>query len=256
MTSIPESDLPENDLHEADPALRSDANWFIRGTAFLTRTITRCLTRVRISGALDEIPVEGPLIIASNHVSNADGVLVGAWLTPRLGRRIHWLGKREMTEWPIIGPISLAGSIHPVDRDHADIEVFRLMIRILEAGNAVVVFPEGTRSASGSLQPAKDGVAMLALKTGATILPVGVIDTDRFWPKGKPPRIGGRIEMRVGRPFRLADLLPTDLDRRAAKAAATKAIMGRIAELLPARQQGVYGPAPQPESGVSAQPVR
>jgi 1-acyl-sn-glycerol-3-phosphate acyltransferase len=240
----------------ADPALRSDANWFIRGTALLVRTVTRCLTRVRITGALDEIPAEGPLIIASNHVSNADGVVVGAWLTPRLGRRIHWLGKREMTEWPILGHIFLAGSIHPVDRDNAEIEVFRLMIRILEAGNVVVVFPEGTRSADGSLQAAKDGVAMLALKTGAAILPVGVVDTDRFWPKGKPPRIGGQVELRVGRPFRLADVLPPDLDRRAAKTAATAAIMGRIAELLPERQRGVYGRVAKAAPGVSARPVR
>jgi 1-acyl-sn-glycerol-3-phosphate acyltransferase len=204
--------------------------------------VTRCLTRVQVTGALDAIPREGPLIIASNHASNADGVVVGAWLTPRLGRRIHWLGKREMTEWPLVGPFVLAGSVHPVDRGNVEIDVFRLMLRILAAGNVVVVFPEGTRSASGALQPAKDGVAMLALKANAPILPVGVIDTDRFWPKGKIPHIGGRVEMRVGQPFRLADILPPGLDWRAAKAAATELIMARIAELLPARQQGVYGP--------------
>jgi len=238
-----------------DRTLRSDANWFIRGMATFTRVVTSCLTRVRITGAVDAIPREGALIIASNHVSNADGVLVGAWLTPRLGRRIHWLGKREITEWPVIGPIALAGSIHPVDRDNADIEVFRLMVRILEAGNAVVVFPEGTRSASGALQAAKDGVAVLALKTNATILPVGVIDTDRFWPKGKAPRPGGQVELRVGQPFLLADVLPPNLDRRAAKTAATELIMSRIAELLPARQQGVYARAPGPDPGDSPQPV-
>lgn len=231
-------------MTEADArSLRSDANRFIRTTAFVARTVTRCLTRVRLTGALDAIPREGPLIIASNHASNADGVVVGAWLTPLLGRRIHWLGKREMTEWPLVGPFVLAGSVHPVDRGNVEIDVFRLMLRILEAGNVVVVFPEGTRSPTGALQPAKDGVAMLALKANAPILPVGLIDTDRFWPKGKIPRIGRQVEMRVGQPFRLADVLPPGLDRRATKAAATELIMARIAELLPARQQGVYGPA-------------
>ncbi len=150
----------------------------------------------------------------------------------------------------------MAGSIHPVDRDNVEIEVFRLMVRILEAGNAVVVFPEGTRSESGALQPAKDGVALLALRTNAPILPVAVIDTDRFWPKGKLPRIGGRIEMRVGVPFRLADELPAGLDRRAAKGAATELIMARIAELLPPRQQGVYGRAAGAPPGVSADQVQ
>jgi 1-acyl-sn-glycerol-3-phosphate acyltransferase len=246
-----------------DRSLRSDANWFIRDTAFVARTITRCLARVRVTGALAAIPRSGPLIIASNHASNIDGVLVGAWLTPRLGRRIHWLGKREMTEWPIVGPFVLAGSVHPVDRANVDIDVFRLLLRILEAGNVVVVFPEGTRSASGAMQAAKDGVAMLALRSDAQILPVGVIDTDRFWPKGKLPRPGRRIEMRVGESFRLADILPPGLDRRAAKAAATELIMGRIASLLPARQQGVYAPPGEPpaaaierDPGVSAPRVR
>jgi 1-acyl-sn-glycerol-3-phosphate acyltransferase len=244
-------------------SLRSDENWFIRTTAFVARTITRCLTRVRVTGALDAIPRGGPLIIASNHASNADGVLIGAWLTRRLGRRIHWLGKREMTEWPIVGPFVLAGSVHPVDRGNVEIDVFRLLLRILEADNVVVVFPEGTRSPDGAMQAAKDGVAMLALKSGAPILPVGVVDTDRFWPKGKIPRIGGRVELRVGEPFLLADLLPAGLDRRAAKTAATKLIMGRIAALLPSRQQGVFGPArggpegpASPDPGVSTPPVR
>ena len=229
-------------MSDVDPrSLRSDENWFIRTTAFVARTITRSLTRVRVSGALDQIPRSGPLIIVSNHASNADGVLIGAWLTRRLGRRIHWLGKREMTEWPVVGPFVLAGSVHPVDRGNVEIDVFRLLLRILDAGNVIVVFPEGTRSPDGAMQAAKDGVAMLALKSGAPILPVGVVDTDRFWPKGKLPRIGGRVEVRVGEPFLLADLLPAGLDRRAAKGAATELILERIAALLPARQKGIYG---------------
>ena len=229
-------------MSEVDPkSLRSDENWFIRTTAFVARTITRSLTRVRLTGALDQIPRSGPLIIVSNHASNADGVLIGAWLTRRLGRRIHWLGKREMTEWPVVGPFVLAGSVHPVDRGNVEIDVFRLLLRILDAGNVIVVFPEGTRSPDGAMQAAKDGVAMLALKSGAPILPVGVVDTDRFWPKGKLPRIGGRVEVHVGEPFLLADILPAGLDRRAAKGAATELILGRIAALLPDRQKGVYG---------------
>src|SRR5438874_1625123 len=82
----------------------------------------------------------GPLIIAANHLSNADGIMVGGWLTPALGRRIHWLGKREFTEFPIVGRMARAGSVHPVDRDTADIEAFRLAQRILDEGHVLVVF--------------------------------------------------------------------------------------------------------------------
>jgi len=72
------------------------------------------------------------------------------------------------------------------------------------------VFPEGSRSPTGELQTPKDGLAVLALRTGATIVPIGISNTDRVWPKGRPiPRPGGHATMRVGEPFKLADLLPT-----------------------------------------------
>ncbi|HEU4920570.1 MAG TPA: lysophospholipid acyltransferase family protein [Candidatus Limnocylindrales bacterium] len=213
----------------------------INVVAFGARVIARCVTRVRIEGAIAEIPRAGPVILASNHVSNADPVIVGAWLTPALGRRIHWLGKREMFDWPIVGWMARNGGVVPVDRAAADAEAFRMARRVLDDGHVLMVFPEGTRSADGTLQKPKDGLAMLALRTGATIVPIGVSDSDRVWPRGqKLPRPGGRITMRVGRPFRLLDELPPDLDRKAAKPAATDIIMRRIAELLPERQRGPY----------------
>jgi 1-acyl-sn-glycerol-3-phosphate acyltransferase len=214
---------------------------FIRTVAFLARLVSQAVARVRVEGALDELPREGPLILAANHASNADGVIVGGWLTRALGRRIHWLGKKEMVEWPVVGPILLAGGVHPVDRGGADIEAFRTAQRILEEGHVLMVFPEGTRSPDGTLQEPRDGLAMLALRTGAAIVPIGVAGTHRVWPKGRWPRIGGRVTMRVGRPFvlRADELAPGD--RRAAKAAATDQIMREIAALLPPAQRGAYG---------------
>jgi 1-acyl-sn-glycerol-3-phosphate acyltransferase len=104
-----------------------------------------------------------------------------------------------------------------------------------------MVFPEGTRSQTGELQRPKDGLAMLALRTGATIVPIGVSDSDRVWPRGqKLPKPGGRITMRIGRPFRLEDELPSGLDRKAAKTAATDVIMRRIAAELAPRHRGAY----------------
>jgi 1-acyl-sn-glycerol-3-phosphate acyltransferase len=73
--------------------LRNDITPLIRAIAFATRAISRSYTRVRIEGGTDAIPRDGPVILAANHISNADAVLIGAFLTPRLGRRIHWLGK-------------------------------------------------------------------------------------------------------------------------------------------------------------------
>jgi len=122
------------------------------------RIFGRAMSRITIEGAIDQIPTEGPLILAANHASNLDAVVLGSWLIPRLGRRIHWLGKKELFAWPIIGWAAANGGVHPVDRGGADVEAFRLAQRILDEGNILFVFPEGTRSSDGSLQEARDVV--------------------------------------------------------------------------------------------------
>ena len=221
--------------------LESHVSLLIRSIAFGARLIGRSITRVRVEGDLAAIPREGPVILAANHISNADPVLIGAWLTPRLGRRIHWLGKKEMFDWPIVGYVARNGGIVPVDRGAADVDAFRMASRVLEAGEVLMVFPEGTRSPTAELQPPKDGLAMLALRSGATIVPIGISNTDRFWPKGRPiPRPGGHVTMRVGEPFKIADLLPPELDRKSAKRLATTLVMRRIAALLDPRHRGPY----------------
>jgi 1-acyl-sn-glycerol-3-phosphate acyltransferase len=210
------------------------------------------LTRVRVEGAVDEIPRTGPVIIAANHSSNLDVPVLGSSLMPRIGRRFQWLGKKELFDWPIVGWVARNGGVHAIDRSAADVDAFRLAARILEEGHVLFVFPEGTRSRDGALGEGKDGVAVLALRTGAPIVPVGVTGSYERWPRGqKLPHPGGRVTARVGSPFRLADELPPDLDRRAAKTAATDLIMRRIAALLPERQRGRYGTiapgVPEPE---------
>lgn len=216
------------------------ATLFIRSVALLARIVSRTIFRVRVEGALQDLPRDGPLILAANHASNADGVVVGGWLTPALGRRIHWLGKKEMVEWPVLGPIVRSGGVHPVDRGAADIEAFRTAQRILEAGHVLMVFPEGTRSPDGTLQRPRDGLAILALRTGSPIAPIGIAGSHRAWPKGRWPRIGERVTMRVGRPFVVGNEGAPPGERRTAKAAATDRIMREIAALLPPDQRGAY----------------
>ena len=114
------------------------------------------------------------------------------------------------------------------------------------------------------MQAAKDGVAMLALRSDAQILPVGVVDTDRFWPKGKLPRLGGHVEMRVGEPFRLSEALPPGPRPAGRQGRRDRADHGAGSRRsCRARQQGVYGAAPAlpaaaalPDPGVSAPRVR
>jgi 1-acyl-sn-glycerol-3-phosphate acyltransferase len=208
------------------------------------RIFGRAMSRIAVEGAIDEIPREGPVIIAANHASNFDAVVLGSWLIPKIGRRFQWLGKKELFAWPIIGWTAAHGGVHPVDRGGADVEAYRLAKRILDEGHVLFVFPEGTRSPDGSLQEGRDGVASLALRTGAPIVPVGIAGSDRVWPRGqKLPHPGGRVTVRIGSPFRLADELPPEVEKQAAKSLATTLIMRRIAALLPERQRGVYASA-------------
>jgi len=212
------------------------------------RIFGSAMSRIAIEGALDELPRTGPLIIASNHASNFDVPVIGSWLIPRLGRRIHWLGKKELFDWPIIGWVAANGGVHPVDRGAADVEAFRLAQRILGEGHVLFVFPEGTRSPDGALQEARDGVALLALRTGAPIVPIGIAGSHRVWPKGQRlPHPGGRVTVRVGRAFKPADELPADTPRAAAKRLTTEKIMDRIAALLPPGQRGIHGDAGRAE---------
>jgi 1-acyl-sn-glycerol-3-phosphate acyltransferase len=233
--------------------LRTEITPLMSATALVCRIGASALTRVRLEGAVADIPRDGPVILAANHASNLDPVVIGSWLLPTLGRRLQWLGKKELFDWPLFGRLARHGGVHPVDRSSADVEAFRLASRILEEGHILFVFPEGTRSPDGTLQPARDGVAVLALRSGAPIVPVGISGSHAVWPRGRRlPRPGGRVTVRVGSAFRLADELPAGTDRRAAKGLATEVIMRRIAELLPPGQRGAYGST----NGVSTLSVR
>lgn len=234
---------PKNPLLVTAMRLDNHKSLLVRVVALVSRIGARVFANVRIEG-LERIPRTGAVILAANHISNADPVLLGAWVTPGLRRRrIHWLGKKELFDWPIFGWIAANGGVHPVDRGTADVEAYRLATRILEAGCVLMIFPEGTRSPTGTLQEAKDGLATLAMRTGAAVLPIGINNSDVVWPKGhKWPIAFPRrtITVRIGEPFLVGDVVPPDMDRRAAKAAATTVIMGRIAALLDERHRGVY----------------
>ncbi len=226
--------------------LDNNQSMLVRMIGLVARIGSRAFARVEVEG-LEHIPRTGAVILAANHISNADPVVVGGWITGALRRRrIHWLGKRELFDWPVIGLLAAYGGVHPVDRDAADVEAFRLATRILEKGYVLLVFPEGTRSPTGALREAKDGVAMLAIRTGATIVPIGVNNTDAVWKKGQPiplPYPRRTITVRIGRPFTMSDVVPDGTNRRAAKGLMTTAIMGRIAEQLDPRHRGVYAGA-------------
>jgi len=205
------------------------------------RIVWRLFARVHLSGFEHLRGLDGPVLIVANHISNADPPLIGSFVTPALDRRIYWLGKQEALDWPVLGALIEHNAVIGIQRGAADVDAFRSAKRVLDERHVLIVFPEGTRSPTGRLQEAKEGTTILALRTGARLVPIGVSGTRAVWPRGQklPHPIRGRVSLTVGRPFTVS-APGAGAERRAAQVAATTEIMRRIAELLPPEQRGFY----------------
>jgi 1-acyl-sn-glycerol-3-phosphate acyltransferase len=211
---------------------------FPRFTGGVLRLAAAIFARVKVEG-LENLPQSGPILVICNHCSNADGMLLMGFIVPEIGRRMTWLGKEEALRWPVLGRGMRANGVVGVRRGAGDLESFKQAKSVLDDGNVLTIFPEGTRSPTGALQPAKDGATVLAVRSGAPILPIGIVGSQRFWPKGKLlPRPFKRMTVRVGKPFTLA--MPKVADRHESLRLATSEMMSHVAALLPPEQRGVY----------------
>jgi len=149
----------------------------------LTRTCYRLYNRIEIRG-LEKIPVNGPLIIAANHLSNADPLALVAFAS--LIRKTNVLAKKELFDYKLLGAfVSMMGGL-PVDRKRAggDIAAFRKSIAVLKDNGCLVMFPEGTRLKGRILKP-KSGIALIAHKAGAAVLPVRIFNSENSLKLGK-----------------------------------------------------------------------
>lgn len=212
--------------------------FFPRFSGAVLRLAAACTARVKVEG-LENIPESGPVLVICNHCSNADGMLLMAFVVPAMGRPMGWLGKEEALHWPLLGWGMRQNGIFGVRRGAGDLEAFKLAKSVLDEGRVLAIFPEGTRSPTGALQDAKEGATVLAVRSGATILPIAVVGTHRYWPKGKLlPRTGRRMTVRVGETFTLS--MSKGGDRHESLRLATAELMRHVAELLPPEQRGVY----------------
>jgi len=196
--------------------------------------LIKLLVRVEINH-LERVPPQGPLIVIINHISIFDPVVViGGLPRPAIP-----LGKQEALNWFILGRIFKLYGVIPVRRGEADLQAIKAALRILRAGGVVLLAPEGTRSPTGRLQSGKDGAALMALRSGAAITPVGVSGTEQICSSWLRLRRAA-VHLAVGEPFRLC---PEALDKKGTRreiAAMTAEMMARLARQLPPAYQGVY----------------
>lgn len=145
-----------------------------------------------------------PFVIAANHISYMDPVIVKAVFSARFGWKVFYLAKKEMFQNPFkrfffenIGTI-------PVDRNGKGDAAIESAARKIKEKDLIGIFPEGTRSLDGKLHRGRTGAVRIALKVKCPILPVGILNTLELWPRGrKLPRFRKIAVLRIGNPIRL-----------------------------------------------------
>ncbi|MBI4283142.1 MAG: 1-acyl-sn-glycerol-3-phosphate acyltransferase [Chloroflexi bacterium] len=206
--------------------------WFYYVAHLVVRVWLRLFTRWQVKGR-QNVPRQGCLLIVANHVNLIDVPLLGV----SFDRKVIFLAKQNLFHYPLISYLVRLLDAIPVRRGKVERTTLLQANRVLANGQTLVIFPEGTRSHSGRLGRAFPGAALIALRSGATILPVGIIGTDKVrgvtWILRRP-----RLTVNIGQPFHLpavnGKLSRTEL------AESTRFIMGHIAELLPVEYRGNY----------------
>lgn len=199
--------------------------------------LLRPLLRLRLIG-VETVPRDGPLLVASNHLSNADPIILEA----AFPRPLFFLGKAELFRNPFFRWVLRRFGGIPVERGTADRAAIRRARIVLEQGIALGIYPEGERSRTGALVKGQPGAGLIALQSHTPVLPVAIYGTEFFPVNGEvPPRRPNDLPRGVTIHFGSPIHIPERVDgKRVTAEEATHLIMLRIAELLPERYHGVY----------------
>lgn len=163
----------------------------------IARALMRLLFRLeRVNPGL--VPATGPVLIVSNHVSVLDPPLIGA----SAPRPLFFMAKEELFRIPLFGRLIRALNARPVRRDGSDMRALKAALALLQEGRAILVFPEGTRGEEEQpLREGKPGVGMLAVLSGAPVVPVYVAGSGHALPRGRALPRPGKVRVTFGPPL-------------------------------------------------------
>lgn len=188
--------------------------WF---TYWLVRLSLKLFKGFKIYGE-ENIPKKGPLIVAGNHVSMLDPLV----LATSINRITRFMAKKELFKFPPFGWYLRKIGCFPVERGRGDTEAMKTSLKILRNGEVLGMFPEGTRNKTGKIGKAQLGIVMLALKVKAPIIPCGISNV----MEGKRP-----ITVRIGQPFHLDQYYDQKLNKTRKEEIALL-VMKRIAQQI------------------------
>ncbi|MFQ5942188.1 MAG: lysophospholipid acyltransferase family protein [Anaerolineales bacterium] len=224
--STARSSEPRTYNHSRFEGRRKVLRWLIHEIGY------RLLAKLGRAENVDNLPASGSAIVIFNHIAFIDPIVVLSVLP----RNVIPLARHDVFAIPGWGIFPRLWDVIPVRRDEVDRQALRKALAVLEAGEVLLVAPEGTRHPS--LQSAKAGLAYLAIKSGAPIVPVAIDGTE-----GYPTLIVGKhdlapVNIRVGRPFKYRELKgQRDRDRLRKM---TDEAMYVLAGMLPRERRGVY----------------
>jgi 1-acyl-sn-glycerol-3-phosphate acyltransferase len=188
--------------------------------------------KLKVEG-VEHVPLMGPLIVAVNHTSFIDPMLVGAY-TPR---DVIMMAKQEAFHTPVVGWFVQHYGAFPIQRGEVDRTALKKALDVLRHGGALLMAPEGTRSADGQLQAGHDGLAMIAARSNACVLPFAIAGA-QFVSQNLKKLKRTPVQIHIGKPFQFET--QNGKASRADLTSMTDQLMVRLAALLPPEQQGIY----------------
>lgn len=168
--------------------------------ATLSALIAKTLFFFKTYGA-ENIPREGGCILAMNHESYLDPPLAGI----SAPRELFYLARKSLLQWPILGPLFPKVNVIPVDQERADMSALKTVIKQVRAGHCTVIFPEGSRTLDGALQPAQPGLGLIIAKTRCPVVPARIFGAYEAYPRGGRPHPFRPITLVVEKPMHFTD---------------------------------------------------
>lgn len=188
----------------------------------------------------ERVPPNGAVLVVSNHLGSIDPLAIAA----DIPRQLRIVAKAELSDWPFIGWLARRGDVIFIRRGESDRDALRTVLDALNAQQCALVFPEGSYRdppEPASMLPVKPGAAWLAMKTGATVVPVGIWGAEFVWSRARGWRFWHRprVHVNFGEPYRPS--VPLGVSSKAATTAVAEDMARRIAALIPEEYRGLYG---------------